>query len=123
VATPSPTPSPSKTPSSTNNLCQDSEDKFEYGKKKKMKSCRFIKKKNVAKRCKNSTVKENCSVTCEAECMCYDTIGLFNINNKGNKKKDCSWVEKKPKNRCKKDKVYANCPIICGACDDPNLNP
>jgi hypothetical protein len=96
-------------------FCQDSKEKILW--KGKKQACKFFGQKNTSKRCNSSwKARNNCPVTCQKGCTCYDTKGLFYVKFVGNTKEDCNWVAEDVNNRCKLAKPYANCPITCGVC-------
>jgi len=98
-------------------FCQDTSAKFTFKDQPKKKTCKFIGKKNTAKRCQDDAASVECPVTCQTEtdCTCFDTETSFVLN--GTKTKTCAWAEaKNTEKRCAKNKVRSNCPKVCGVC-------
>jgi hypothetical protein len=91
--------------------CQDNDEKFVYNGKSK--NCKFLSKKNTGVRCSRAGAAENCPVTCETGCTCYDTVGTFLTRGRV---RDCAWASTRPNMCTKRNEVRSNCPIICGVC-------
>ena len=106
-----PTRTPVTSPPTITGGCQDNDAKFVYN--GKLKSCKFISKKNTIKRCTKAGAAENCPVTCDIGCTCFDTEGTFLTRGR---LRDCAWAETKPNYCTRRNEVRSNCPITCGVC-------
>ena len=94
--------------------CQDSSARFTFKNSGRKKNCKFVSKKNTSKRCE--AVSEECPVTCETGCACFDTEGGF-LLGKNKKTRTCAWAGSKNKaKRCARNKVRSKCPITCDVC-------
>ena len=113
TGSPVPTPTGSSPVASPmpSNVCQDSDEKFWYSLTKR-KHCKFVGNKNTANRCGKSGVRDQCPVTCEEGCKCFNTEGVFFQNGK---ERNC-LLESTTK-RCGNFIVRSNCPIACGICN------
>jgi hypothetical protein len=104
-----PTSAPITSPPTITGGCQDNDAKFVFNGKSKY--CKFISKKNTGKRCTKAGAAENCPVTCDIGCTCFDTEGTFVSRGKDI---DCKWAFTKPNYCTKRNEVRSNCPITCG---------
>jgi hypothetical protein len=116
--TKAPTKSPVQAPTQVtaapvSELCQDTSKKFTYQSNQR-KNCLFIGRSNTAFRCSLQGVAENCPVTCQVGCQCFDTVGRFKM---GQSQRSCVWVARtNTEARCRNNVARSNCPITCGIC-------
>ena len=112
-ARPSSQPSarPSQTPvaSPVATKCQDSSVRVVVNNRPR--SCLWVSRKKVQKRCDKPGVLESCPVTCGEICTPFDTEGDFVMKN--DRTRDCAFVVKKIEKRCAKNIFRCNCPVTC----------
>jgi len=107
--------------------CVDSSLKFEVTQKGKvrLRSCAWVGKKDVEKRCSIDGISGTCQLTC-GSCTspptvapsCYDSLYSFDVTiNNEVRRKSCVWVANRPKKICKDEKFSSHCPQTCSNCD------
>jgi len=107
VASPVATQTPVASPVATK--CQDSSVRVVVNNRPR--SCLWVSRKKVQKRCDKPGVLESCPVTCGEICTPFDTEGDFVMKN--DRTRDCAFVVKKIEKRCAKNIFRCNCPVTC----------